>query len=563
MSRFNRLLKALGVVGKKAEPVLEKTKTLIPEEKTLGLEALKAEDKILTEKARLKYLNDRGIKEGSVDQILKAPFTIKDPAERDYWTKWHRDAAERNKVLEAQEKDPVWQKAKENIEESKKGRFGSYYKDWDPKGPTSQEIKELAKKDFELGKKEGVTDIDVSSFLKSLSPEKKTAAAIAATTGATALSPDEAEAGVFGSAAARRKILKETEKVMDAWTSGKKGASGGRELRDVLATQLDLDPTGAARKEALRRLTARTEVRKNPITGEHEFKVYRGDVKDRFGESSQSFTTDPSIAQEFADARGGNVKEVWLPASKVGSIPGLMKEGEFLSSEKEIISKPFKGESSPYIPKEETLHERISKRGTPKSLQEDPDDFISEMMSAGSGKKAAGLAAAGGAGVAALSGKEAQADQGIQISRNDPEFSGKETTFDQPYQAPAWLKSPKEVGKAALETGMGALETIDKYTGRPTRAALLAALESKNPLTAAKESITEDKDTEGKEVARAFLKRVEESGMPLRAPGQEEYPLEPILGTGIDFVADPTNLAGIGLGTKVGKGFSKIRGLVK
>ena len=69
----------------------------------------------------------------------------------------------------------------------------------------------------------------------------------------------------------------------------------------------------------------------------------------------------------------------------------------------------------------------------------------------------------------------------------------------------------------------GLLETVDKYTGRPVRAAAYAALQGENPLDAARESIVRNKDTSGRQVARAFLERVEEAGMPVRAPGMQEF----------------------------------------
>jgi hypothetical protein len=244
----------------------------------------------------------------------------------------------------------------------------------------------------------------------------KKAAIIAALTGGTlaasSLVPEKAEAGVRGSALARSNLLKKFEPLMDKWTSGFKGTSGGRELREVLSSQLELDPTGLAKQEALRRLAAKTEVRQNPITGEHEFKVYRGDSPEfisekRYEKEPFSYTTDPKVAQEFADAYGGKAHETWLPSSKVGSIPSVMKEGKYLSSEKEVIGKPFSGPFSEYSKKPETLHQKITSRG--QSSPEEIDDIIGELMSEGSqGKKAAAIAAAvGGAGL--LGSEEAKA----------------------------------------------------------------------------------------------------------------------------------------------------------
>jgi len=314
---------------------------------------------------------------------------------------------------------------KKALEESQIARDISGYKAFEEGAPTTQELKLRKLKELAEDKKEGVRDIDLSQLFDI---SKKVAGIAGLTAGgvaASSLVPKEAEAGVAGSVAARKKLLKKTEKIMDAWTSGQKGPTGGRELREQLQNQLDLDPTGTAKKEALRRLAAKTDVRQNPVTGEHEFKVYRGGASsDRFKTSPQSFTTNPEVAQEFADAYGGNVHEVWLPASKVGSVPSVMKEGQYLGSEGEIIAKPFKAESSLYTPKEETLHERISKRGKPQSESTDlyegwPDDLVEEMKQNSSKKIAAGLGGTAiGAGMLAGS-QSAQASEDLTRSQSD------------------------------------------------------------------------------------------------------------------------------------------------
>lgn len=371
-----------------------------------------------------------------------------------------------------QAKDAALAPERAKLDEIRRARDLSGFENWAEGGPTTQALRERAQKEFELGKTEGVKDINLGEYLASLSPAKKAAGFAAGSTAGLALDSDEAEAGVFGSAAARKKILEKTEKAMDAWTSGKKLASGGRELREQLQNQLDLDPTGAARKEALRRLAARTDVRQNPTTGEHEFKVYRGDAKDRAEEATQSFTTNPDVAQEFADAYGGQVRQSWLPASKVGSIPSIMKEGQYLSSEGEVIAKPFKAKSTPYTPKEETLHERISKRGASKEPTEDTDDFISDMVSEGKAKKVAGLTALAG-GASALSSKEAKAAEIAQKylgnleedKRTIAESLNTAGEFMAPFSKVYQLLSPTETAKES-----------DKPTNRQLTPEEIAAL---------------------------------------------------------------------------------------
>lgn len=147
---------------------------------------------------------------------------------------------------------------------------------------------------------------------------------------------------------------------------------------------------------------------------------------------------------------------------------------------------------------------------------------------------------------------DAEASTEPTISQSNPEFSNTsgpptEDTFD----PPALIK--RHPAKVIGESGLKVLEQVDKYTGRPTRVALLAAIQAENPYAAAKRSITDDEDVEGKEVARALLGRIEGAGMPLRAPGQKESALETPLGLGIDFAADPSNLS-VGAGAlKLGK----------
>lgn len=117
-----------------------------------------------------------------------------------------------------------------------------------------------------------------------------------------------------------------------------------------------------------------------------------------------------------------------------------------------------------------------------------------------------------------------------------------------------------------------ALEAVDKYTGRPTRAGLSAALSGENPLTAAKESITQDKNVEGSEVAGKLLKHLEgpNQEMMLHVPPVDErdqreayYPAQAPLGLATEVAADPVNLIGAGTVKGIGKGFQRFAPLIK
>lgn len=362
----------------------------------------------------------------------------------------------------------------------------------------------------------------------SFSPLKKTAAAAALAAGASALSPDEAEAGYPGSAAAYRSIGEKLGNTVGDWVRKMKS-----DARDQLAKQFELDPTGAAQKEALRRLSARTQVRKNPITGEHEFKLYRGDTKDRFSWAPQSFTSDPKIASQFAEDYGGTVREVWVPASSIASIPSLTQQIQNKSSydlskqiglkptkaklsafmpanfdlvrEKEVITSPFQAESTPYNPnKLPTLHERISQRAKkrerpPYPTEEKIDDYISEflMLPENFSKKTAGLAAAG-IGASALSSKEAKADEPTSSAEDEstptspalggPELRGEKSGLsEEEYEKrKAAIRDRLEkvgvFGRHMLESGTAGLSELS-VSGLAGLANMIATAGKDNPLT--------------------------------------------------------------------------------
>lgn len=86
------------------------------------------------------------------------------------------------------------------------------------------------------------------------------------------------------------------------------------------------------------------------------------------------------------------------------------------------------------------------------------------------------------------------------------------------------------------------IEIADRFTGRPVRAAIDAALNKENPMDAVKSAILDKKDTSGKDVARSLLQKFEEQGMPLRPRGVDEYPLETPLGLFVDAALDPTSV---------------------
>lgn len=282
--------------------------------------------------------------------------------------------------------------------------------------------------------------------------------------------------------------------------------------------------------------------------------------------------------------------------------PDMAKIPELRSQKAELESQLLdaSGKAKPSSRETDKIHDQINKidkqlRPLQNKLQSTfeqgaeysyavPESHGGILKSRISGKPLAIGGAAIGAGALATS-PSAQASEGPTVSRSNPEFASDAV---EPKSKDLLSHFEQKYGTYDIPGGVKKLvETVDKYTGRPARAAALAALEGKNPLTGAVESVSKDQDVEGRQVARQFLENLEESGFKTRPPvdprleqlrqlGVEiegkkpeeylpsnEFPAEAPLGFAADMALDPTNLAGMGLGTKVGKGFSKIRNLVK
>lgn len=104
-----------------------------------------------------------------------------------------------------------------------------------------------------------------------------------------------------------------------------------------------------------------------------------------------------------------------------------------------------------------------------------------------------------------------------------------------------------------IETGIGdtvsrGLETLDKYTGRPMRAAVRGLLQKKNPLQEALDSVLQDRTVSGNDVSEAFF-----DANPQLTPEGMEHPLQEPLGVAADMVLDPTNMIPVGAVKKAPK----------
>lgn len=94
----------------------------------------------------------------------------------------------------------------------------------------------------------------------------------------------------------------------------------------------------------------------------------------------------------------------------------------------------------------------------------------------------------------------------------------------------------EEMAKISAMTGSGKQQEdlFEKNLRNPIRVAALAALSGENPIPAVKKAYNDNTTVSGEQVANKLLSRFEEGGMPLRAPGQEEYMLQKPMGAVID-----------------------------
>jgi len=132
-----------------------------------------------------------------------------------------------------------------------------------------------------------------------------------------------------------------------------------------------------------------------------------------------------------------------------------------------------------------------------------------------------------------------------------------------------YLDNPPEK-ETGLEPFEAVGEIVDRTTTEPFKAATLAALEGKNPITAAKEGFM-GKKTQGDDIAHNVLEKAEsviprESFLNLfmKKDSDNKYLLEKPLGFVADMGIDATNLMGVGLGKKALEGaqkFNKIKNL--
>lgn len=119
---------------------------------------------------------------------------------------------------------------------------------------------------------------------------------------------------VKGSIAARNAAkTPELAKALQDWLHGGKPAS-----RDA-AAQAVLPPE--ARAEMMRRVAAQGEVRQNPVTGEHEFKLYRRSQPEKDGEITSWSPIKPNVNLYQEPEK---IQETWAKKDQMINYPNML-----------------------------------------------------------------------------------------------------------------------------------------------------------------------------------------------------------------------------------------------
>lgn len=122
-------------------------------------------------------------------------------------------------------------------------------------------------------------------------------------------------------------------------------------------------------------------------------------------------------------------------------------------------------------------------------------------------------------------------------------------------------KTSKGIGDMALEGGLWALDKLDSVTGAPTRAAIGAIQDDKNPVSAFANQF--GKDTSLAPTGKTIMQKAGVSddalsdtfpslynedgeGLQLQKGGWADFTKSGVAGFGVDILADPTNLIGLG-----------------
>lgn len=125
------------------------------------------------------------------------------------------------------------------------------------------------------------------------------------------------------------------------------------------------------------------------------------------------------------------------------------------------------------------------------------------------------------------------------------------------------IQNPIDSGVKTMGDSVGnVLDTVDKYTGRPIRAAAQGLLKGKNPFTEALESVIKDRQVTGNDVAHSLLEKNPSLGIPTPEGGRE-YPAEDMLGLAADVALDPTNMIPVGAAKNSPKILKTMRRLIK
>lgn len=180
-------------------------------------------------------------------------------------------------------------------------------------------------------------------------------------------------------------------------------------------------------------------------------------------------------------------------------------------------------------------------------------------------KLGAGAGTIGGAALlgGSNSASAAEPEQAEMAKALDNAIEPGQPTQEKPSYIQTGLEAVKS-GLAPLASGLAgysqAADQIDKYTARPIRAGVHAALGAENPLTAAKEAITGDKNVEGKQINRRLTNLFREKPTPEDAPYSTG---EELAGMATELPLDPTMFIGAGEAKGASKFFPKLAKYLK
>lgn len=149
----------------------------------------------------------------------------------------------------------------------------------------------------------------------------------------------------------------------------------GQNIHEKRESIRPMDPT--VRFRALHSLSGKTQIRRDPKTGERQFLLYRGHAENELGTGRTSWTPHAAVAADFArmvpNEKGiGHVTSAWIPDHKIVSIPKhqYLDDSKF-HREHEVIVEPHDYE----IQESTQWYPFVDKKVSEQSIQARLQDF--------------------------------------------------------------------------------------------------------------------------------------------------------------------------------------------